>query len=129
MDIVPIRKGEHNSYYTVFHPDEDCPFTVAANFFYEKERVVFIAHAPDMKLEPYEVAAAIAFCNTENMSGVNHVAYYYGETNELRLSGALFTDVDLSDEYIKLNFITFYMRTALRFFAEAGKKFKNYGQE
>ena len=123
MDFVPIRKGENESFYTVFPPDEKCPFSVVASFFYEKDRIVFIANAPDMKLEPYDVAAAIAFCNKNNKDSVNAVSYYYGDANELRMSGCLFTDIDVPDEYVKVNFIAFYIRSALKFFAEAGKKF------
>lgn len=123
MDSADVRKGENNSYFTAMSADKDCPYDIIANFFYEKERIIFLAHAPQMKLKPYDVAKAIFFCNRVNREYLNQVVYFYSETNELRMSGCLFTDCELSDAYIVRNFINFYLQAAKVFFTEASVKF------
>lgn len=123
MDIAQIQKGDNDSYYTVYHANEDCPYDIMINFFYEKERIVVIAHAPQMKIRPYEIAKAIAFCNRINKEYLNQSVYYYADSNELRMSGCLFTDCEISDEYIQSNFMRFYIHAALNFFTEAGRIF------
>ncbi|MCR4820455.1 MAG: hypothetical protein K5838_04960 [Elusimicrobiales bacterium] len=123
MESAPASKGEGDSYYVAIPPDEKRSYEVIANFFYEKERIIFLAHAPKMKLKPYDVAQAVCFCNRMNREYLNQVTYFYGEANELRMSACLFTDCYLSDEYIVRNFINFYLDVSANFFARAMKYF------
>lgn len=122
-NIVSVKQGNDNAYFGVYPPDKNCHYKIVINFFYEKERIIFLAHAPDMRIQPYDIGKAIMFCNKMNALRLNQVSYYYAEESEIRMSGCLFTDCPLSDDYILRNFILFYTQSAINFFREAAKKF------
>ncbi|MCR4819845.1 MAG: hypothetical protein K5838_01830 [Elusimicrobiales bacterium] len=124
-----IYEGNDDSIYGAIGADGDMKHDIVVVFFYEKERIIFNANSPDMSLEGKHTADILFFVNKWNTEYLNQCCFYDENLNKIIMTGALFTDVSISDEYVLENFIHFHISTAIRFFTEAEKFLSGTGKE
>ena len=116
-------EGEDDSVYGVISAGGDMTHDLIVTFFYEPERVLFSAASPSLQFDIERESDILFFINKWNSSYINQCACYDSELKSVFLSGAIFTDVELSDDYLIENFLKFYLSAAIHFFTEACKAF------
>jgi len=116
-------EGENNSVYGIISAGNGLEHNLFVTFFFEDERIFFTANAPSLSLKDEMESEVLFFINKWNASYINQCVYYDNESKSFVMTGALFTDIELSDEYVLENFIRFYLSSSVHFFTEAGKAF------
>ena len=118
-----IYDGEEESIYGVIGAGGEMKYDLYIMFFYEAGRIIFNASSPEFSLKGKSVAEILFFVNKWNTEYLNQCCYYDEKICGILMTGALFTDVPVNDDFILENFINFHISTAIRFFTEAEKTF------
>lgn len=118
-----VYEGEDNSIYGAIGAGGEMKYDLVVAFFCEDERIIFHSHSPAFPLKGKSEADILFFVNKWNTEYLNQCCYYDEEHGTLVTSGALFTNVEVSDEYVVENFIHFNITAAIRFFTDAEKQF------
>lgn len=117
------RIGKSGDFILSLCADKDCRFDVGVIFEIKESMVHVLAIGVDFNVDKDKSSDAILFCNDWNKDNHCPKAYFDFDSNNIVAEYTIFTDVDLSDEYIKENVIKVALSASWQFFVEAAKQF------
>lgn len=125
QDICAVRKDDDGDFVTVLDADKDFRYDVGVFFVLDASgnKLQIMGACHELKIPGNKAADALLFCNKWNREKSFGQAFFNAEKGLLFINMALSTDNDLSDEYLKDDFLKFGVALVWSFYKEAGQEF------
>lgn len=103
--------------------DEDCRYDVRVIFCVEDTAVQSLAFAAGLEIQDNKISEAMLFCNDWNKSKKGPKSYVDIKNKTFIAECVTWTDVEISDEFIKENVIRLWLGLSWSFYKEVAKQF------
>lgn len=125
QEFCAVRKDDDGDYVTILDADKNFRYDVGVFFMLSDsgKKLQIMGVCSDLKIPSDRAADALLFCNKWNKEKSYGQAYFDADRNEVRVNMGLSTENDLSDIYLKEDFLKFGLALVWAFYKEAGQVF------